>query len=69
MTITGTGFTGATLVDFGSTAVLHFKVVSNTKITAVSPAGTGIVNVTVTTPKGTSGMNVPADEFAAIRRW
>jgi hypothetical protein len=62
VTITGTGFTGATTVDFGTTAATHFVVVNDTEITADSPAGTGTVNVTVTTPIGTSATS-PADQF------
>ena len=42
MTITGTGFTGATAVDFGTTPATNVTVVNATTITAVSPAGTGI---------------------------
>ena len=55
MTITGTGFTGATAVDFGTTAATNLTVVSDTQITATSPAGTGTVDVTVTTPGGDVG--------------
>ena len=62
MTITGTGFTGATAVDFGTTAATNVTVVSDTTITADSPAGTGTVDVTVTTPAGTSATS-PADQF------
>ena len=55
VTITGTGFTGATAVKFGSTAATSFTVNSATAITAKAPAGTGgMVKVTVTTPYGTS---------------
>ena len=54
VTITGTGFTGVTVVDFGQTAVPAFTVFSPTQITAFSPAGTGTVNVTVTSPGGQS---------------
>ena len=64
VTITGTGFTGATAVDFGTTKATHFTIVSSTEITAKSPAGTGVVDVTVTTPKGTSAVNRPADAFS-----
>ena len=62
MTITGTGFTGATAVDFGTTAATGFIVVNDTTITADSPAGTGVVDVTVKTPVGTSAVT-PADQF------
>ncbi|WP_280249843.1 IPT/TIG domain-containing protein [Nocardia abscessus] len=55
VTLTGTGLTGATAVHFGATAASAFTVVSATQITAVVPAGgAGPVNVTVTTPGGTS---------------
>lgn len=55
VTITGTGFTGATGVKFGTNAGTNVTVVSPTQITATSPAGTaGVTNVTVTTPGGTS---------------
>jgi hypothetical protein len=52
--ITGTGFTGTTTVKFGSNTAPSFTVNSATSITATSPAGTGTVDVTVTTPIGTS---------------
>ncbi len=60
--IKGSGFEGATAVDFGSTPATSFTVNSNTKITAVAPAGTGVVDVTVTAPDGTSSTG-PADQF------
>jgi hypothetical protein len=47
VTITGTCFTGATDVLFGSTAAMSFVVVDDMTITAVTPAGTGTRNVTV----------------------
>ncbi len=62
VTITGTDFDGATTVDFGTTQATGVTVVSDTTITAFSPAGSGIVNVTVTTPGGTSPTSL-ADEF------
>ena len=49
MTITGTNFTGATAVKFGATNAASFTVNSATSITATSPAGSGTVDVTVTT--------------------
>ena len=52
VTITGTGFTVATAVDFGCAAANGFTVVSDTDITATSPAGTGVVYVTVSGPAG-----------------
>jgi hypothetical protein len=63
VTITGTGFTGATAVKFGTTSAPTFTVNSATQITATAPAGTGTVDVTVTTPGGTSAVNAPADRF------
>ena len=64
VTITGTGFTGATAVDFGGTAAKSFTVASATRITAVSPAhAIGSVDVTVGGPGGTSAA-VAADKYA-----
>lgn len=57
VTITGSGFTGATLVRFGPNGT-DFVLVSDTRITAKPPAGTGTVKATVTTPTGTSAQNV-----------
>ncbi|WP_201297900.1 IPT/TIG domain-containing protein [Nocardia sp. CY41] len=54
VTLTGSGLTGATAVTFGTTPATSFTVDSDTQITAVAPAGTGIVSVTVTAPGGTS---------------
>ena len=54
VTITGTDFSGATDVEFGTTAATDFRVDSPSQITAVAPAGSGIRDVTVTTPSGTS---------------
>ncbi|WP_438801985.1 IPT/TIG domain-containing protein [Actinospica durhamensis] len=54
VTITGTGFTGATGVSFGS-VFAPFTVVSSTQITATAPAApVAPVEVTVVTPGGTS---------------
>ncbi|MFR9752664.1 IPT/TIG domain-containing protein [Nocardia sp. 004] len=55
VTLTGTGFTGATAVTFGVTPAAGFTVDSDTQITATAPPGAlGLVGVTVTTPGGTS---------------
>jgi hypothetical protein len=62
VTISGTAFTGTTLVDFGTLAASSFTIDSDTQITAVSPAGAGTVNVTVTTPGGKSAVS-SADQF------
>jgi hypothetical protein len=55
VTLTGTGFTGATAVTFAGASATSFTVNSATQITAVTPAGSaGAAVVTVTTPGGTS---------------
>ncbi|MGW7689626.1 IPT/TIG domain-containing protein [Streptomyces asiaticus] len=58
VTITGTGFTGATVVRFGPNLATQVVVVNDTQITARTPAGSGTVKVTVTGPTGTSTQNV-----------
>lgn len=62
VTVTGSGFTGATAVTFDSTDASNVVVVSDTEVTAESPAGTdGTASVVyVVTPAGTS----PAGEVA-----
>lgn len=65
MTITGSHLTGATVVDFGSTAATGVTVVSDGQIRATSPAGTGTVDVTVQTPGGTSTTS-SADRFTYV---
>ena len=62
--ITGTNFTGATVVKFGAVAAPSYVVNSATQITAVAPAGTTgtTVDVGVTTPAGTSAI-VAADKY------
>jgi hypothetical protein len=52
VTITGTGFNGATGVTFGGTAGTEFLVVNPTTITVRTPAGTGTVDVVVLHPGG-----------------
>ncbi len=62
VTITGANLTGATAVKFGSNVATGLKVNSETSIEATSPAGTGEVDVTVTTAGGTSATGTP-DKF------
>jgi hypothetical protein len=63
VTITGSGFTGATEVDFNGKAAGNVMVVNDDSITATSPVGVaGLVDVTVTTPVGPSTVT-PADQF------
>lgn len=65
VTITGTGFVGTTAVRFGATAATGFTVNGATQITAIAPAGTGTIDVRVTTAGGTSATSV-ADQFTYI---
>jgi serine/threonine-protein kinase len=53
VTITGTNLSGATGVSFGGAAAT-ITADSSTQITVTSPAGTGTVSVTVTTPGGSA---------------
>ena len=63
--ITGTNFAGATAVTFGGANAMSFTVNSATSITATSPAGSGVVDVTVTTAGGTSATGA-SDQFTYI---
>ncbi len=54
VTITGLQMTNITGVSFGSTPAASFTQNSSTQITAVSPAGTGTVDILLTNAKGTS---------------
>ncbi len=66
VTITGTNFSPATAVDFGTVAATSFTLNSLTQITAVSPAElAGTVNVTVVSPGGTSAIST-ADHFTYV---
>jgi hypothetical protein len=64
VTITGSNFGGATAVHFGATPA-GFEVRSPTTIVATSPAGSGKVDVTVTTAGGTSATSA-ADVFMYV---
>ena len=63
VSIVGSGFTGATVVDFGAFVVGSFTVVDDSHITAVLPVGSSaLVDVVVTTPGGSSAVT-SADVF------
>ncbi len=57
VTITGTGFVGATNVNFGVTKSPNFTVVNDAQILAISPSGSGMVDVSVLSPNGTSSLS------------
>lgn len=54
VTFTGTHLAGTTAVKFGTKLATGVTQVSPTQVTAISPAGSGAVGVTVTTAGGTS---------------
>ena len=63
VTITGTNFLGTSQVSFGAYAASSVTVASSTQITAVAPPqAAGTVDITVTTPAGTSATS-GSDEF------
>ncbi len=53
VTVTGSGFTGATAVSFGAFPATSFTVDSDTQITCVVPSGFAHAPIKVTTPGGT----------------
>ncbi|HEY4811306.1 MAG TPA: IPT/TIG domain-containing protein [Solirubrobacteraceae bacterium] len=63
--IAGTDLDGATAVKFGGSEAASFKVASPTSIEAVSPAGSGTVDVTITGPNGQSSTTT-GDQFTYI---
>jgi alpha-tubulin suppressor-like RCC1 family protein len=63
VTITGVSLGGTTAVHFGATSAATFTINSATSVTATSPAGSGTVDVTITTPAGTSPAGA-ADRFS-----
>ena len=65
--ITGTNLTAATAVKFGTLGATTYAVNSATQITATSPLGSGVVDVTVTTAGGVSATSA-ADKFTYIAR-
>jgi IPT/TIG domain len=66
VTIFGTNFTGATEVHFGTTDASTFTVNNSSRITATAPGGTAgqTVDVSVTTPGGTSSTAGTDDDYA-----
>ena len=52
--VTGHNLEGATAVDFGPNVATHIRQVSGKIIIATAPPGTGTVDITVTTPRGTT---------------
>jgi DNA-binding beta-propeller fold protein YncE len=66
VTITGANLTGGASVSFGATPATDVVVASATQITATAPAGAaGLVDVTVTTPNGTSATSA-ADGYGYV---
>ena len=65
VTITGTNLSEAAAVEFGSSSATSFEVTSPTSITAVAPAGTSTVDVTVTT-SGCASATGSADKFTYV---
>jgi alpha-tubulin suppressor-like RCC1 family protein len=65
ITITGANLGEAKQVNFGGVPAKSFTVVSQTTVNAVSPAGSGTVDVTVTTNEGTSPVG-PKDHFSYV---
>jgi uncharacterized repeat protein (TIGR02543 family) len=62
--ISGTNFTSASTVVFGTTAATNVSYDSGTgKLTATSPAGTGTVNVRVTTGAAPQSATATANQF------
>jgi hypothetical protein len=68
VTILGSGFVPGATVKFGSAAAGNVTLVSSGQLTAVAPAGkVGTVDVSVTTPAGTSGATT-ADHYKYLPR-
>jgi RHS repeat-associated protein len=66
VTIVGTNFTGATAVAFGDKPATYFSLASDNEIYASAPAhAAGVVDITVTTPGGTSTV-AAADQFSYV---
>jgi alpha-tubulin suppressor-like RCC1 family protein len=68
VTITGSGFTGATAVYFGTAKATSVKITSDTQLTAGIPAGTGRVDVTVASPLGGTSATSPAGQYSYLAK-
>jgi hypothetical protein len=68
VTITGSGFAGASKVTFGAVPATTFTVISGTEINAVSPAQptASVSDVLVSTPMGGTSTAVSADRFTYV---
>lgn len=62
ITVSGSGFTGATDVGFGQINVADMTVDSDSQLTVTVPNGSGTVDVVVITPSGQSVLSA-ADQF------
>ena len=63
ITVTGTNFTGASSVLFGTTIASSFTVTSSTSLMVTAPShSAGMVDVTVVTSAGSSAVN-PNDQY------
>ena len=69
VTIKGNNFSGNATVYFGSKNPATVLTVSTKSITAISPAGSGTVDVTVTTSGGTSSKALQTNLPTCRRRW
>jgi hypothetical protein len=68
VTVTGTGFTGVTAVNFGSASGRSVHITSSSKLTVVAPRHSGgVANVRVVTRHGTSAIRT-ADRFTYVAR-
>jgi len=67
VSITGGNLSKVKAVKFGPTSATHFMVNPDGSITAISPPGTGTVDVTVTSSAGTS-LTYGGDRFSYVPR-
>jgi hypothetical protein len=65
VTVVGSNLEATTTVRFGSATARVDAVISSTELEVTAPAGTGAVDVTVTTPGGTSPVT-PADRYRYV---